>query len=143
MTNLTHAFYSVKKEFMEKKYSNNTRISEIRVSSQECIVHDDIISFIFKTLYWIRTKTANNSDEIDGLSYHGRSIIYPEQLKTLKNIIDAWVIVFENAPEKVIFDYQVKNISEKKVKIIGELLIFASFLEKTIIGEGYIIHVGI
>jgi len=133
---LTHNFYTIGKK-------NNETI-EIKV-----IISDDLILYINDSLKWFNTIWAN-SQENQGLDYHGVSIIQDKNVILFKMILGNWIGLFNNAPERFILtgDYlydedNYEQIEIDKEQLIKQLTSLINLCEYALENNINIIHEGI
>jgi hypothetical protein len=143
MTNLTHEFYHVSEDFIKKFFHKEILRVNVKNCSRPLEIHDDIIQFIFRTLRWIKVKNYTNKEEQNGLYYHGISIIYPDQIKILYNVIVNWKCLFGYAPEIFHHDEYAEDITMQREQVIEELNKLIDFLSEIIKNGDYLIHSGI
>ncbi len=85
-------------ELIEK----NSDINFIDKSINSVLISDDLILYITDSLYWIETYwNGNMNKKKNGLSYYGYSKIEGKNLEKLKHILDAWIELFNVAPDCV------------------------------------------
>ena len=142
MIGIWHKFTSINEKEIKKHegilYNNFTK------NFKTIKIHDDIIVFMLNTLNWIKTKNYKIKKLSYGLNYYGISIIYPDQLLVLENIIKGWINLFNNAPEIFHPDlYNKISINMKKDDVIKELKELIIFIKEAIDENNCIIHFGI
>lgn len=65
-------------------------------------LHDDLITFIQGTLYWMPAINFNKKGgELDGLSKYGTTKIEGDSLELFANLVRQWIELFKCAPEEV------------------------------------------
>ena len=86
---------ALKHEFLiiDKEYALGEDFQE----EESVEISDYLLLYINDTLKWIVT-CWNNSKVKPGLNYYGYSIIKGEALHNFTKIIDAWKMIFLNAP---------------------------------------------
>ena len=110
---------------------------------------DDLIQYMKDSLFWIKT-LWNGKKETQGLNYYGYTIITGENIAKLRNVINAWICLFENSEEYIMLteNYLVdedkyEKIMLNKVEILAQLEAFKKMCEKAEREEKHILHEGI
>lgn len=137
---LTHEFILI-----DKKGSDNSSDS----LTNKVILSDNFVRYIDDCFQWIST-WWNDKEERKGLNYYGYSVIKEYNIIQFEKIIEAWIGIFEIAPEQFILtgDYLVEEnkyekICYQKQNILSNLLSLRNLCKKAIKENKYILHNGI
>lgn len=110
---------------------------------------DDILLYLFDTLKLIKT-TWPNGETHNGLDYCGFSIIFGEELKKAKIILESWHAIFQQGDnelnlkgEFLINDECYEEIHVNKNEIIEKLSKLIDLIHKAYKEGNYILHLGI
>ena len=113
---LTHEFAVIEK---------GSNINCIDKSMDMVFVSDKVILYIKDSLDWIDTYWNGKTKRNKGLNYYGYTKIRGQDIEQLKNILDAWILLFDTAPEQFILkgDYLIEeNEYERDLYSKSELL---------------------
>ncbi len=97
---LEHTFYLISKNFISghQKYSNYHEI--LSKNKKSVVISDEIILYIQDSIKWVQRIDPSKNQEGYGLNYHGITIFDEKGLTKLCKIIEAWIFLFENAPDE-------------------------------------------
>lgn len=87
---LEHEFTAINEGF---------NIDEVREHTRMVKIPDAIIQYFADTFKWIETRWNDNQEKV-GLNYYGYTTIRGAGIKKLKKIVDSWLQLFENAPDR-------------------------------------------
>lgn len=62
-------------------------------------LHDDLLIYMMDSIKWFRSTNPFKDESINGLFYHGISMIDSEAAAVLNNILQGWIILFSAAPD--------------------------------------------
>lgn len=113
---LTHEFAVIEK---------GSNINCIDKSMDMVVVSDKVILYIKDSLDWIDTYWNGKTKRNKGLNYYGYTKIRGQDIEKLKNILDAWIMLFDAALEQFILkgDYLIEeNEYERDLYLKSELL---------------------
>ncbi len=72
------------------------------VMNEKIEMNDDLFLYINDSFAWIETFWNKNMIKKQGMNYYGLTIIKNNGIEQLKNIINSWISLFDNAPEKIV-----------------------------------------
>ncbi|MGG5341228.1 hypothetical protein [Enterococcus sp. AZ192] len=114
------------------------------------VIEDYLILYMIDTLNWIPSYSKDFIHESFGLDYYGRTYLDEKGITCLGNIIEGWLLLFEQAPEVVELttDYDIEKgkFDKKKIEkkdILNQLEQLFLLCKKALKEELILVHFGI
>lgn len=112
-------------------------------------ISDDLILYMGDSLNWIDSMW-NGRDEKKGLNYYGETIIREQNVDKLRNVIQAWINLFELSTEEFILtgnylleENKYEKVPFNKKDVLLQLKSLYFLCEKAIEQNKDILHSGI
>ncbi|WP_150131503.1 hypothetical protein [Paenibacillus sp. BIHB 4019] len=64
-------------------------------------VHDDMFGYMQDSLKWVETYNPVNNESELGFNYYGYSIIGKSGAATFLKVMEAWLLLFSQAPDEI------------------------------------------
>lgn len=124
-------------------------IDEVRESKEMVKVPDFIIQYVTDTFRWVDT-FWNDGQKKCGLDYYGNTIIKGSNIEKFEKIIDSWLKLFGNAPDRfyiegnyLLDENRYEKIELDKKKVLLWLRDLQKMCNRAIQEKKMLLHIGI